>query len=184
MQRFHFHLQRFLEWQAKVWHREEEKMRLALTELWEADQKLARLKAESLAVEQEWLSRAAFTAAELSALAQYRTLATQKVQALNVERWKRNLAIEEQRKKAWAARRRLEMIQKIRERAFAAYNTALDREAEAIALASHLATWACGRKRSGNPEKPKFLASKHRVAAVQIWSDSGHPPTGPGRPMT
>jgi hypothetical protein len=138
MKRFHFRLQRFLNRQAKICSSEEEKLRLALRALWETNEKLAHLKAESVAMEQEWLKHRSFTARDLHALAAFRILVTKTERSLTIEHSKRTLVVEEQRKRVWAERRRFDQIQKMRERAVAGHNAAIDRETEVLALECHL----------------------------------------------
>ena len=138
MQPFRFRLQRILDWQAKVCQAEEEKLRLCLAELARSEQVLAQLAAQTVTVEREFLAQADFAPLDLKALAEFRRRTTlDRVRLLN-EQGKVKQALAAQREKWLAERRRLEILDKLRERAKAAYTAALDKELETLALESYL----------------------------------------------
>jgi hypothetical protein len=141
MQPFRFRLERVFEWQQKVCRLEEEKTRLCRFAIAETEEKLAQLKADSLATEHELLKLPAIAAADLKALAQYRLKVIKRGRALAGEKQTRVQALETQTQKLLAERHRLRLIEKLRERALDAYTLAADRELETLALECHLSKW-------------------------------------------
>jgi len=141
MQPFRFRLERVFEWQRTVCHLEEEKTRLCRFAIAETEEKLAQLKADSLATEHELLKLPAIAAADLKALAQYRLKVIKRGRALAGEKQTRVQALETQTQKLLAERHRLRLIEKLRERALDAYTLAADRELETLALECHLSKW-------------------------------------------
>jgi hypothetical protein len=107
----------------------------------ETEEKLAQLKAGSLATEHELFKRPAITAADLKALAEFRLKTIKLGRALAAEKQVRIQALEKQTQKLLAERHRLRLIEKLRERALAEYTLAADRELETLALECHLSKW-------------------------------------------
>ena len=141
MQPFRFRLERVFEWQRTVCHLEEEKTRLCQFAIAETEEKLAQLKADSLATEHELLKLPAIAAAELKALAHFRLKVVRQGRALAAEKQTRVQALETQTQKLLAQRHRLRLIEKLRERALDEYTLAADRELETLALECHLSKW-------------------------------------------
>ena len=141
MQPFRFRLERVFDWQQTVCRLEEEKMRLCRFAIAETEEKLAQLKAGSLATEHELFKRPALTAADLKALAEFRLKAIKQGRALAAEKQERVKALETQTQKLLAERHRLRLIEKLRERALGEYTRAADRELETLALECHLSKW-------------------------------------------
>lgn len=145
MRRFVFRLQRVLQWQQRLCRVEEDKFRACQSALNETDQKLMRLAAERVAVEQEFSTQANLALVDLRALAEFRQKCVADRQALERERQNRLAAVDAQRQILLAARRRLQVIEKLRERAFEEYTRAADRELEALSHESYLSTWLSRR---------------------------------------
>ena len=141
MQPFRFRLERVFDWQQTVCHLEEEKMRLCRFAIAETEEKLAQLKAGSLATEHELFKRPALSAADLKALAEFRLKVIKQGRALAAEKQARIQALETQTQKLLAERHRLRLTEKLRERALAEYTLAADRELETVALECHLSKW-------------------------------------------
>jgi hypothetical protein len=141
MQPFRFRLKRVFEWQQTVCHLEEEKARLCRFAIAETEERIAQLKADSLATEHEVLQRPALAAGELKALAEFRLKTVKRGRALAAEKQARIQALDEQTKKLLAERNRLRLMEKLRERALAGYTLAADRELETLALECHLSKW-------------------------------------------
>ena len=139
MRRFQFRLQRVLQWQMKVCHLEEEGTRLCRIAVIEGGERIAQLKAESLVAEQELLGHLAITAADLRALAQYRVEVLRRGRELESRQQSLVAALEEQTRRLMAARRQLQRIETLRDRALVEHNLTVDKELEALALESHLA---------------------------------------------
>lgn len=147
MQRFQFRLQRVLGWQQRLCRAEEEKLRLSLAAVAETENRLARLAAEAVTIEQEFSGQAALSAADLRALAAFRRNAIVGRQKLERERGARVAAADAQRQVLLHARRRLQILEKLRDRALAEHTRAADREAEALSLESYLSTWVSAARR-------------------------------------
>jgi hypothetical protein len=135
---FRFRLERVLQWQVKVCHFEEEKVRECLLVVSETAEKLARLKADSLGIEQELLNHRAFTATDLKARAEFRTQVVKDERALIALKQAQTRDLEAQRQKLLAERHQLRLLEKIRERALQEHRTMADRELEASALDCHI----------------------------------------------
>jgi len=147
VQRFQFRLQRVLAWQQRLCRTEEDKLRLCLAALAETENKLARLSAEAVSIEQEFSTQAALSPADLRALAAFRRNAVVIRQKLERELGARVAAADAQRQALLHARRRLQILEKLRDRALAEHTRAADREAEALSLESYLSTWVSARRR-------------------------------------
>ncbi|MBZ5575414.1 MAG: hypothetical protein LAP40_02510 [Acidobacteriia bacterium] len=144
MQQFRFRLQRVLQWQERVCRLEEDQLRQRASDVAQTDEKLARLAAQRVAIEQEVANQPALSPADLYALDEYRKRAAGERQALDREREARLAAVTAQREKVLAERRRLQVIEKLRERALHEHTRAMDRETEALSLESYLSTWVSG----------------------------------------
>ncbi|HUI79900.1 MAG TPA: hypothetical protein VLY24_18365 [Bryobacteraceae bacterium] len=138
MQPFRFRLQRVLDWQQKVCQAEEEKLRLRILEVAHSQEKLAKLAARSVAMEQEFLARRAMIPADLKAFAEFRRSTVKERQELVREQEKREKLLAEQRQKLLTERRKLQVFEKLRERAWSEHRAAEDREIEALGLESYL----------------------------------------------
>lgn len=142
---FRFRLQRVLQWQERICHLEEEKLRQLAAELAETEGKLARLAAERVSIEQEFAGHVTLSPRDLQALAQYRHRAVAERQALEREREGRFAALAGQRDKLLAERRKLQVIEKLRDRALQEHTRAVDREIETVSHESYLSTWIARR---------------------------------------
>jgi hypothetical protein len=138
---FRFRLQRVLDWQSKVCRLEEEKVRLWQHSVAETEARMAKLRADLAAIEQEALSRPTLQAADLAALERFRLMSRQSGRKLEAKRLEQIRELEKQLRIVQAERRRLRMIEKLRERAETEYRTEAGRELEAQALDSHLSKW-------------------------------------------
>ena len=141
MRRFEFRLQRVMQWQQRLCKIEEDKLRGCLAEVAETENKLARLMAERVAIEEEFAVRSAVAPADLQALATFRRKTVADQHALDQERQSRQAALDSQRQRLLAERRRLQVIEKLRARALEEYTRAADRELESLGLESYLSTW-------------------------------------------
>lgn len=142
---FRFRLQRVLQWQERVCRLEEEKLRQCAAEVGETDSKLARLAAERVSIEQEFAGHASLSPRDLQALAHYRRRAVNERLTLEQERNERLAALVSQREKLLAERRKVQVIEKLRDRALQDYTRAADRELETVSQESYLSTWIARR---------------------------------------
>ena len=147
MQRFQFRLQRVLAWQQRLCRNEEDKLRLCLAAVAETENKLARLAADAVTIEQEFSTQAALSSMDLRALAAFRRNAVVDRQKLEREQGARGAAADAQRQVLLHARRRLQMLEKLRDRALAEHTHAADRDAETLSLESYLSAWISAARR-------------------------------------
>ena len=141
MQPFCFRLQRVLDWQKKLCQAEEEKLRLRILEVAECQERLARLSARCIATEQEFLGRSSMFPADLKAFAEFRRSGVKERHELIGEQKKRETVLAEQRQKLLTERRRLQVFEKLRERAWTEHRAAEDRELEVLGLESYLSAF-------------------------------------------
>ena len=142
---FRFRLQRVLQWQERICRLEEEKLRQFAAEVAETEAKLARLAAERVSIEQEFAGHASLSPRDLQALAHYRRRAVNERLALEQERDARLAAVAGQREKLFAERRKVQVIEKLRDHALQEHTRAADRETETVSQESYLSTWIARR---------------------------------------
>lgn len=141
MRQFRFRLERVAQWQLQVCHVEEENTRLCVLAVSETEEKLAQLRTDRLAAEQDLLSHRAIAATELKAWARFRIRVVAQERLLSAQRQSRIQALQEQRQKLLAERNRLRRIERIRERALQRHTEQMNKELEALALECHLSKW-------------------------------------------
>jgi hypothetical protein len=138
MRPFRFRLDRVRAWQSMQARTEEEKLRAALADVARQDQRIDEFRASRGAAEAEICARPVLNAAELRGWAGFRRGMVKCEKDLLSERAAARTAADRQRDEFLNARRRLELIDKIRGRELAAWQAASDREIEEIAQESHL----------------------------------------------
>jgi len=142
MQRFRFRLERALQWQIRVCHMEEEKLRACRHAVSETEELVRTLQASSRVIEHEILSRSIITTPDLRALCRHRAKVANRERALMCQKREQTAAVHEQMIKLSSERNRRRLIEKLRERALHEFTIMVEREFEALALESHLAKWA------------------------------------------
>jgi len=141
MRAFRFRLDRVLDWYREQCEIEEARLGQCMAAVAAILENAARLEAERQAVDQEMILRATIPARELMALGLYRLRATERAAALEVERAKRQAEADRQRVQVQAARRKVRLVEKLRERRLAEHKEAEDKELETLAAESYLAKW-------------------------------------------
>jgi hypothetical protein len=151
-----------LQWQMNVCQLKENDVRLSLLAISNADQRIAQLRAASLAAEHDALSHPALTSADLIALARFRIRMTKDHEALEALKSKLLQTLKEQRENLRAERRRLRLLEKLRSRSLEEYALAANRESEELATECHLSRWVSkafqrqsaigGRDKQASPE--------------------------------
>jgi hypothetical protein len=136
---FRFRLQRVLGWQERVCRMEDERLRQRFAELAATQERLAQLALSSARVERDLLAQRQMAAADLAALAEFRKHAASMRQALARERVERGKAIAAQQEKVRAERRKLKVLEKLRERAWSEHTREEERQLETLGLETHLA---------------------------------------------
>ncbi len=121
---------------------EEEKLHHRMAETAAIQRKLDELAAHATTVEQAVLYQPHIAPADLQALAEFRGKTTVERRRLGKELAASQAAAAAQREALVAEKRKLEIYERLRERATAAHSQAVDRELEALALESFLSKLA------------------------------------------
>jgi flagellar export protein FliJ len=139
---FHFRLDKVLAWR----HTELELARGGFQQqaavLATIDRRRAELKAAATGIEHQLRAAKPIDGSDLAALAAYRRHVRQREQDLAVQRSQAGKRMEQLQGTLLEARRRCRLLERLRERQFAEWQTAADREVEQVAAESHLASLA------------------------------------------
>ncbi|MGA2715250.1 MAG: hypothetical protein ABSG41_19280 [Bryobacteraceae bacterium] len=130
---FRFRLAKALEWYGEQCRMEEDRLRDKIAALKHSQAELARASEARIHIERDLLQTAVLPAAELLALARYRRRAIQEEQGLTQERIRCEREMETQFVAVQAARRRVRLIGKIRERKLTEHTVEENRELEELA---------------------------------------------------
>jgi hypothetical protein len=149
---FRFRLQRVLGWYREQCRFEESRVASCLAEVTAARMVLAQLQAERVAIEREIVSRPAIAAADLRAWGLYRLRSHRQESDLQVDLDRRERALREQRARLLAARRRLQLMEKLRDRRLAEYVHRAGMETECLAADVYLAAWS--REQAAHTARP------------------------------
>ena len=106
------------------------------------ERKIAGLLAEREEIEREILKRAAVPAADFQNLGRYRLRACAEEIELAAERRQRLLSAEEQRLRVQRAQRRVELLEKTRDRRLEEHTADVGRELENMAADAYLSRWS------------------------------------------
>jgi|SRR5579871_652960 len=141
MPTFRFRLQRVLDWQERVCRLEEEKLGQRLSELAAVEAHIARLTAGTAAIEQGFVQSSEITPSGLWALGAFRKTAVIEREKLVRNQAERQAAVAAQRERLLAEKQRLQVLEKLRERAWSAHLRENNRQLEALASESYLAKY-------------------------------------------
>jgi hypothetical protein len=157
MAAFRFRLDKVLEWYREQCQIEENRLAEQNLDLLRTREAIARLQAERLGIEGEILVRDSIPASDFAALGLYRLRAKNEEAGLQLEREGKDRAVEEQRTRVRYVRRRIRLLEKLRERHLGEYIYAEQRTLENLAGDSYLAKWSrellAGRSRGGATSK-------------------------------
>jgi flagellar biosynthesis chaperone FliJ len=142
MKSFRFRLEKVLEWYTRQYELEERRLAVCLAAVEETKQAIAALLAERVSIERDLLARKAIPAQEFAALGLYRLGVRKREIDLNDVRGRREAEADAQRAKVQAAKRRVSLLEKLRERRLAEYSYAETRELEELASDAFFAKWA------------------------------------------
>jgi hypothetical protein len=135
---FRFRLERVRAWQTKVCSIEMDKLRQTRAVLADREQTLEAFLAARVAAELELTHRASFDAVEIRAWAESRAAGVVREQALQTARDSAAVGVATQLRQFIEARRRLQQIEKLRDRELGAYSAAAAHELELLAQDSYL----------------------------------------------
>lgn len=154
MKRFDFPLERVREWREKQAAVEEAKLERLLGELSAIEAARAELDREQDRNEQMIVRAEGVTALDLRALDGFRRYAKAergRFENLRADCLKR---IDAQRAVIMEARRRFELLDRLKQRNLRAWTADLNRELEANAAEAYLARWNAERSTTGTPQPP------------------------------
>lgn len=139
MKRFHFPLERVRRWRAEQADLEELKLEQLASELNRIRQQKRCIENDRLSNEKEILTQTSIPATDLQNLDDYRVFTRNRIQdAENRERKAEALMIE-QRQRVIEARRRAELLERLKRKALEEWEAANDREQEGLAAELYLA---------------------------------------------
>ena len=141
MNAFRFPLQKVLDWRKTELGIEEARYRRQIEMLAEIDRERARLEGAGAAAEEQVREWNPVVGGELSALGSFRLHMKHREFALAQPRAECLQKIAAQQQAMLAARRRLRLLERLRERRLAEWTSARDREVEELASESYLARW-------------------------------------------
>ena len=144
MKRFHFRLDKVLEWYTRQYEEEERRLAACLAALAEAHRAMAALQVERLKVEKDVVSQAQIAARDFVALGLYRLGVRKQEAELDEARARCESDVEAQRGRLQEAQRRVRLLEKLRGRRLAEHSYAEGRELEELASDAYFAKWAAG----------------------------------------
>ena len=141
MSQFRFRMASVLNWRDNECQLETNRLAAFYTALLRKDQELSEWRAAMLAAERALLAGPSITAPELQALEEYRRHGRNRERQLtdDVRQCKRDIGLQTERVKA--ARIKLRLLEKLRERRLAEHTDAVNRETEEVASDSFLAKY-------------------------------------------
>lgn len=146
MTRFHFPLQRVLDWRKTQLELEEAKFRQRAAELVGVEKARAELQAGAVHTEFEVRKWGSVGGSELGSLAEYRAHVKVEEGRLAARRAECARALAAQQASMLEARRRCRLLEKLKERRLAEWKAAADKELDEIASESFLAQWGSAER--------------------------------------
>jgi flagellar export protein FliJ len=141
MQPFRFRLEKVLEWRRTQLELEEENYRRHTAVLAEIDRRRAELEASGIAAEQVLRAWNPVSAGELEALGHFRVHVRAKEIEMLVPRAEAQRRLAAQEAVLLEARRRLRLLEKLKERKLSQWRAAAAKELDEMAAEAYLATW-------------------------------------------
>lgn len=142
MKAFRFPLQKALELRARQLELEEAKLQQSVAALAAVDRERESLLEGRADAEALVRAGKAVAGEVLAALGAFRMHTETQVKRIAQKRAQQESAVEEQRKVMMEARRRLRLLEKLKERRYAEWSAAAAKELEEMASESYLARWA------------------------------------------
>jgi flagellar export protein FliJ len=141
MTRFHFRLQRVLEWREKQLELEDIRFKRQIAQIAGLDQARAELQSAGLQAELQLRSSASVSGRDLSDLAGFRRYVQTRGRELAARRAEAQKQLEAQQSIMLEARRRCRLLERLKDRRLSEWQTARDRELDQLASESFLARW-------------------------------------------
>jgi flagellar export protein FliJ len=136
---FRFRLEKVLQLRRKQLELEEARYQQCVREAADLEAERARMEAEGIGAETQVRAWSPVTGSDLAALANYRKYVSAQEQQTAVRHAEARKRADEQQKAMLEARRRCQLLERLRERRLAAWQAAADKELEHLAAESHLA---------------------------------------------
>ncbi len=158
MKAFHFPLQKVLEWRSTEREMESAKMRRLAEELQRLADEISAVEAEIRAVRKRVLESAGpgsprLESWDLSPIPAFEERLKKAAAVLQTRKVALTLEVGEQRQKLLEAQRRVDLMQKLREKRFAAWTAAHNLENEQFAAEAFLGRWAAERTNGARRER-------------------------------
>jgi flagellar export protein FliJ len=155
MTRFHFRLQRVLEWREKQLELEEARYKQQAAEIVVLDQARAELESTRLRAETGLRASTALSGYDLSALSGFRLCVQARSLKLAARRGEAQKRLESQQAAMLEARRRCRLLEHLKSRRLSEWEAARDKELDELASESYLALWVRREPRApSGPNRP------------------------------
>jgi flagellar export protein FliJ len=138
---FCFHLERVLELRRRQLAAEESRFRRQTAALAKLNEARAQLEAAGAAAEREVRAWQPVAGRDLAALAEFRTHVSERERDLGARRVECERELAARQRDMLEARRRCRLLEKLKERRFAEWRAAAEREIEALAAEAFLTRW-------------------------------------------
>jgi flagellar export protein FliJ len=145
MTSFRFRLEKVLAWRRTQLELEEAKFQQRTREVQELERERARIEAAGIRAEVEVRGWSPLAGSDLAALANYRQYVAGQEKQMTLHREEAHQHAEAQQRAMIEARRRCQLLERLRERRLAEWRAEADKELEQLAAESYLA----GRARHG-----------------------------------
>jgi flagellar export protein FliJ len=141
MKRFQFRLQRVMEWREKQLEIEDARLKRQVAGIAGLERARTDIEAAGLRAEIQLRSSAAVSGQDLAALAGFRQWVSARRREIAARRAEAQKQLEAQQQVMLEARRRCRLLERLKERRLAEWQTEYDRELDALASESYLAGW-------------------------------------------
>lgn len=161
---FRFRLERVLEWERKNLDREKRLTAECHRLVTEVRDAIARLHAEHLMIEREWLEKKTIPGSDAASLGRYRLGVRKAERTLLTEQEHRDRNLHQQTAKMLQVQQKLRVLENLRGRKLGEYTYLVDREMEQVAAESYLAVW-----NSRNAQAPSPAPGSRPERAAAHW---------------
>ncbi len=141
MSTFRFRLDKVLAWYREQCQMEENRVAACVAAVSAVKTVIVKLQTERLRVEREIVSQRAIAASDLAAWGVYRLRVRTQELDLQQDLERQEKALREQRARLLAARRRVQLLEKLRERRLAEHTYQVERELERLGSELYLSSW-------------------------------------------
>ena len=144
MKSFHFPLERVLDWRRTELEQAETRFKQQAAALADLDRQRAEMEAADIRVEIQVRAWRPVWGGDLAALGAFRLQIQRRGEALHARRTECKKELDQRQKAMMEARRRLRLLERMKERRMAEWRAACEQELEQQAAESYLAQWGRG----------------------------------------